>query len=162
MDELGNIDEGLSSDATRSPVAMDEAAKEADAEWFDKNIDNLEIPKSNSGDSDRSSQSSSDDSTASTPPPSNTTDSKQTEIDALQAENALLRLALEEAQAKLKAATNTGRSVRPVRSGSTSLASREPGNGGVAYAQMRRLLLKDERFLRETFLPFLNMDDLAR
>lgn len=98
---------------------------------------------------------------------------KGSEIELLQAENALLRLALEEAQEKLRAATNiSGRSVRPVRSrslsrqgsnfSSSSTSSREPGNGGVAYAQMRRLLLKDDRFLRDTFLPFLNIEDFGR
>lgn len=96
---------------------------------------------------------------------------KGSEIELLQAENALLRLALEEAQEKLRAATNiSGRSVRPVRSrshscqsfSSSSSSSREPGNGGVAYAQMRRLLLKDDRFLRDTFLPFLNIEDFGR
>lgn len=98
--------------------------------------------------------------------------SKESEIELLQAENALLRLALEEAQEKLRAATTiSGRSVRPVRSRSnsrqsssfsSSSSSREPGNGGVAYAQMRRLLLKDDRFLRDTFLPFLNIEDFGR
>ncbi|CAN0034946.1 unnamed protein product, partial [Ectocarpus sp. 12 AP-2014] len=97
---------------------------------------------------------------------------KGSEIELLQAENTLLRLALEEAQEKLRAATNiSGRSVRPVRSRShsrqssslsSSSSSREPGNGGVAYAQMRRLLLKDDRFLRNTFLPFLNIEDFGR
>lgn len=159
------MDGGLASDAFRNPVAMEDAAKEADADWYDKNIDNLEleVPESNSSSSHGDGDSSS---AASTPPPRSTTDRKQAdEIEMLQAENALLRLALEEAEAKLKAATNAGRSVRRVRSGSTttsSSASKEPGNGGVAYAQMRRLLLKDERFLRDTFLPFLNMDDFGR
>ncbi|CAN0179960.1 unnamed protein product, partial [Scytosiphon promiscuus] len=88
-------------------------------------------------------------------------------VEMLQAENALLRLALEEAEEKLRLATTniSGRSVRPVRSRSSSRTirrSKEPGNGGVAYAQMRRLLLKDERFLRDTFLPLLNMDDFGR
>eukprot|EP00903_Cladosiphon_okamuranus_P013541 g12613.t1 len=155
----------MDSDATRNPVAMDEDAKEADVDWYDKHVDTLdnleqeEVPQSAG-----TSPSSAGSSDSSTPPPSNTntTDSKQAEIELLQAENALLRLALEEAEAKLKAVANTGRSVRPARSGSTSSASREPGNGGVAYAQMRRLLLKDERFLRDTFLPFLDLEDFGR
>lgn len=159
MDDRGIMDDGLSSDATPGSVAMDdEDAKAAGAE-DDTNVENVELAEQASNSSRRSS---SGDST--TPPPSNTTDRKQAEIEVLQAENALLRLALEETQAKLTAATNVGRSVRPIRSRSRSIssASKEPGNGGVAYAQMRRLLLKDERFLRDTFLPFLNMDDFGR
>lgn len=84
-----------------------------------------------------------------------------TDMDTLRAENALLRLALKEMEEKLRLANSSGggdggspRSVRPTR--------REPGNHGVAYARMRRLLLKDDGFLHHTFLPFLNMDDLAR
>lgn len=84
-----------------------------------------------------------------------------TDMEALRAENALLRLALKEAEEKLRLANSNGggnggspRSVRPTR--------REPGNRGVAYARMRRLLLKDDGFLHHTFLPFLDMDDLAR
>lgn len=137
------MDDGLASDDTPVPAAMDEdamAGAEGDTSVDIKN---------------RSS------STASTPPPSTITDSKQAELEVLQAENAFLRLALEETQAKLRAATNIGRSVRPVRSRSTSSVS-STSNPGVAYAQMRRLLLKDERFLRDTFLPFLNMDDFGR
>lgn len=154
----------MDSDATRSPLAMGEDAKEADADWYDKHIDTLDLDNSEEEEVPESNSSSPSSSGNSTPPRSNTytIDSKQAEIELLQAENASLRLALEEAEAKLKAATNTGRSVRPSRSGSITSASREPGNGGVAYAQMRRLLLKDERFLRETFLPFLDMDDFGR
>ena len=83
-----------------------------------------------------------------------------TDMEALRSENALLRLALKEAEEKLRLvniSSNGGgspRSIRPTR--------REPGNHGVAYARMRRLLLKDDGFLHDTFLPFLNMDDLAR
>lgn len=153
VDDQGNMDDALASDAARGPVVMDEDATEADAEYEDTDV----------RDSHRTSRSSSSAaSTTSTPPQSSTTESKQAEIDVLQAENAFLRLALEEAEAKLKAASNLGRSVRPVRSRSISSASKEPGNGGVAYAQMRRLLLKDERFLRDTFLPFLNVQDFGR
>lgn len=89
------------------------------------------------------------------------TAAEATDMEALRAENALLRLALKEAEEKLRLANSSGggdggspRSVRPTR--------REPGNHGVAYARMRRLLLKDDDFLHHTFLPFLNMDDLAR
>lgn len=84
-----------------------------------------------------------------------------TTMEALRAENALLRLALKEAEEKLRLANSSGggdggspRSVRPTR--------REPGNHGVAFARMRRLLLKDDDFLHHSFLPFLDMDDLAR
>lgn len=83
-----------------------------------------------------------------------------TDMESLRAENALLRLALKEAEEKLRLVNISGagggspRSIRPTR--------REPGKHGVAYARMRRLLLKDDGFLNDTFLPFLNMDDLAR
>lgn len=89
-------------------------------------------------------------------------DASSGDIEVLQTENAFLRLALEEAQEKLRVADaaasdrtcGSPRSVRPSR--------KEPGNGGVAYARMRRLLLKDDCFLREQFLPFLDIEDLAR
>ncbi|CAM9884497.1 unnamed protein product [Pylaiella littoralis] len=122
-----------------------------------------------------SNDSGGSDSAASTPPrttsppalPSNTT---QTDIEMLQAENALLRLELAEAQEKLRVATTnvSGLSVRPIRSRSPSgevvrsRSDKDAGNRGVACVQMRRLLLKDDRFLREEFLPFLNMDDFGR
>lgn len=102
----------------------------------------------------------------------------QTDIEMLQAENTLLRLALAEAQEKLRAAlssprSTSGQSARPARSrspsdvrstcsGKEAQAGNGGGGGGVACVQMRRLLLKDERFLREEFLPFLNMDDFGR
>lgn len=161
--------EGLGSDAaTQPPLAADGEAKQGGVEQANASTaENSEVvPRMSSSRRSSASSSSSD-----TPPPSAAAAAakleNQAEIEALQAENALLRLALEEAQAKLKAATNQARSVRPVRSKSTSSAttsssSREPGNGGVAYAQMRRLLLKDERFLRDSFLPFLDMDDFGR
>lgn len=78
------------------------------------------------------------------------------DMEALKAENKSLRSALEEAQEELKLTHSRGGGlgVRP--------SGREPGNGGVAYSRMRRLLLKDRRFLRETFLPFLNVEDLGR
>lgn len=122
-----------------------------------------------------SNDSGGSDSAASTPPrttsppalPSNT---NQTDIEMLQAENALLRLELAEAQEKLRVATTnvSGLSVRPIRSRSPSgevvrsRSDKDAGNRGVACVQMRRLLLKDDRFLREEFLPFLNMDDFGR
>lgn len=85
--------------------------------------------------------------------------SNATDIEVLRAENAFLRLALEEAQHKLRlVGGNAGQS----SSSSVVPTSREPGNGGVAYARMRRLLLKDDGFLRDSFLPFLNVEDLGR
>lgn len=79
----------------------------------------------------------------------------KSEIDQLRAENKLLRLALQETQEKLRfLSTEHDREDLGRR--------REPGNGGVAYAQMRRLLLKDETFLRRNFLSFLNIEDLGR
>lgn len=85
--------------------------------------------------------------------------SSATDIEVLRAENAFLRLALEDAQHKLRLLGGDGG-----QSGSSSVVptSREPGNGGVAYARMRRLLLKDDGFLRDSFLPFLNVEDLGR
>lgn len=88
-------------------------------------------------------------------PPSspNTSDSNTppVDIDALLAENASLRLELKEAREKLRRAE-----------GGVPFSKREPGNGGVAYARMRRLLLKDASFLRNTLMPFLNIEDLGR
>lgn len=84
----------------------------------------------------------------------------RSEIDALRAENARLRRALDEAQMKLRLLSVSRvpdeNEYRPVAS------KRETGNGGVAYAQMRRLLLKDDTFLRTNFLAFFNIVDLGR
>lgn len=87
--------------------------------------------------------------------------SSATDIDLLRAENALLRLALEEAQHQLRL---VGGDCGQNGSSTTTVVptSREPRNGGVAYARMRRLLLKDDGFLRDSFLPFLNVEDLGR
>lgn len=154
------MDDPGSDAATQPTLAVAGDGTGGVAERVDTSVEDSNAAPSSGSRRGRSGSDSSSD----TPPPSATAATKgnQAEIEALQAENARLRLALEEAQAKLKAATNQGRSVRPVRSRSTSFASREPGNGGVAFAQMRRLLLKDERFLRDSFLPFLNMDDFGR
>lgn len=84
----------------------------------------------------------------------------RSEMDALRAENARLRLALDEAQMKLRLLSV---SRVPDENGYHPVASkRETGNGGVAYAQMRRLLLKDETFLRTNFFAFFNIVDLGR
>lgn len=152
-------------------ITMDEDGTGDGVEDQDRNssVDRY-FSSSNADGNDNNSGTGS--STASTPPrttsavqPSNT---NQTDIEMLRAENALLRLALAEAQEKLRAATNnvSGRSVRPVRSRSPSdvgsRSGKDAGTGGVACVQMRRLLLKDDRFLRENFLPFLNMNDFGR
>lgn len=179
-DDRGNID-GLDSDAhtpAEPSITMSEDGKGDVVEDSSSSSNNNNVE--NSFAEELAPSTSTSTSTASSTPPgtiapssSNAKDTNQADIDVLQAENALLRLALEEAQKKLRAATNlSGQSVRPVRSRSTSDAksrsstsstsSKEPGNGGVAFAQMRRLLLKDDRFLREEFLPFLNMDDFGR
>lgn len=81
------------------------------------------------------------------------------EVESLRAENRSLRRALEDAQRQLQLlSTADAGSKNKTRSS----LSREPGNGGVAFAQMRRLLLKDKTFLHRQLLSFLNIEDLGR
>lgn len=84
------------------------------------------------------------------------------ELDMLKTENAFLRLALKEANEKLRNAENINDGEGEMAAGAVRPVRREPGNGGVAYARMRRLLLKDVRFLSEGFLAYLNIEDLGR
>lgn len=93
----------------------------------------------------------------------------QEELEALRVENESLRFALEQTQEKLQrlmVARCVGESGNaavgtavddPVRQVQASKQER-----GVAFAQMRRLLLKDQNFLPKTLLPFLDIGDLGR
>lgn len=90
------------------------------------------------------------------------TDDTTDELDMLKTENAFLRLALKEANEKLRNAENINDGAGEKVAGAVRPVRREPGNGGVAYARMRRLLLKDTRFFSEGFLAYLNIEDLGR
>lgn len=104
-------------------------------------------------------------------PPSSSAAASAThdEVEALRAENESLRFALEQTQEKLQRlliATEV-KTQTPADHGTTMRArDTEDGklavSGGVAFAQMRRLLLKDQNFLPKTLLPFLNIEDLGR
>lgn len=93
------------------------------------------------------------------------------EMEALRAENESLRFALELTQEKLQrlmVAHGLSEEERKEFSTATVDGHRRQAatdvkqESSVAFALMRRMLLKDRNFLPKTLLPFLDIEDLGR
>ncbi|CAM9923418.1 unnamed protein product [Discosporangium mesarthrocarpum] len=85
-------------------------------------------------------------------------------VESLRLENAMLRIALEVARGKLQGKKTQGDGGAGGGEASGGAQGRKDGHceGGVALVLMRRLLLKDSGFFRDSFLPFLDLVDLGR